>query len=83
MSNFDLTKYLTENPLLKEELIPLKSLGTIFNPETRTFHPIGDGGEPIMDPQLAISVDEVDPYELWDDVGPEDQETLNAILASE
>ena len=77
---FDLKKYLAENKLLQETVLPLRSIGAFIDTENGTLHPMNQDGLMDKDPGMAVDIMDADHYEIMDQIEDEDKEIYMSVL---
>jgi hypothetical protein len=80
MSNFDLIKYLSENKLLQETILPLESIGAFIDTKNGTLHPMNTDGTMDVDPGMAVDIMDADHYEIMDQIEDGDKEIYMSVL---
>lgn len=77
---FDLKKYLAENKLMQETVLPLRSIGAFIDTENGTLHPMNQDGSMDKDQGMAVDIMDADHYEIMDQIEDEDKEIYMSVL---
>lgn len=77
---FDLRKYLAENRLLQETVLPLRSIGAFIDTKNGTLHPMNQDGSMDEDPGMAVDIMDADHYEIMDQIEDGDKEIYQSVL---
>lgn len=80
MSNFDLIKYLSENKLLQETILPLESIGAFIDTENGLLYPMKSDNTPDLNSGMAVDIMDADHYEIMDQIEDEDKEIYMSVL---
>ena len=78
--NFDLKKYLAENRLLQETVLPLRSIGAFIDTKNGTLHPMNQDGSMDEDPGMEVDIMDADHYEIMDQIEDGDKEIYMSVL---
>lgn len=77
---FDLKKYLAENKLMQETVLPLRSIGAFIDTENGTLHPMNQDGSMDKDPGMVVDIMDADHYEIMDQIEDGDKEIYMSVL---
>ena len=77
---FNLRKYLAENKLLQETVLPLRSIGAFIDTENGILYPMNQDGSIDKDPGMAVDIMDADHYEIMDQIEDEDKEIYMSVL---
>ena len=77
---FEEKKYLAENKLLPESVLPLESIGAFIDTKNGTLHPMNTDGTMDLDPGMDVDIMDADHYEIMEQIEDGDKEIYMSVL---